>query len=84
MTNSDSGQKFFYVVGGEYADLTFENLLSKTSTFKGPFAERKMAEDQWRALNHKSSGDPLVRYEIIEIFHKINSKLLFGLAPKED
>ncbi|MGB0843709.1 MAG: DUF4170 domain-containing protein [Alphaproteobacteria bacterium] len=84
MTTSDSAQKFFYVVGGEYADLTFENLLTKTSTFKGPFAERKMAEDQWRTLSHKGSGDPLVKYEIIEIFHKIDSKQLFGLAPKED
>ena len=83
MTTSESGQKFFYVVGGEFADLTFENLLTKTSTFKGPFAERKDAEDQWRKLNHSASGDALVKYDIIEIFHKIDSKQLFGLAPKE-
>lgn len=82
MASSDSGQKFFYVVGGEYADLTFENLLTKTSTFKGPFADRKDAEEQWRKLSQHTGGDPLVKYEIIEMFHKIDRMQLFGHAPK--
>ncbi len=53
----------FYVVGGEYADLSFTTPASgaKLETF-GPFASEREAKVRWRELTGQSIDNAMVRY----------------------
>jgi hypothetical protein len=58
-----SEQKY-YVVGGEYADTSFEQIAGGGEPeVHGPFSERK-AKEFWRGITAKSVDDALVRYDI--------------------
>lgn len=68
---SGSDKTFFYVIGGEYADTTFEDLLTRTSTVKGPFDSREEAEKVWKEMSFKTTGSATAKYEVMEVLHKL-------------
>jgi hypothetical protein len=54
----------YYVIGGEYADTTFNSMApGATEERYGPFSEKE-AHDTWRALTGKTVDNALVRYRI--------------------
>jgi hypothetical protein len=54
--------KAFYVVGGEFADTTFQNIgPGKTEERYGPFNEKE-ALDVWRSLTGRTVDNALIRY----------------------
>jgi hypothetical protein len=54
----------WYVVGGEYSDTTFQNIVEgrPLQTF-GPF-DRKTALDKWRELTGKTVDSALTRFDL--------------------
>ncbi len=62
----EDASKDWYVVGGEYADTTFQKLASgKTLDVHGPFP-RKAAMDKWRELTGLTVDSATTRYEIVD------------------
>ncbi len=56
--------KQFYVIGGEYADTTFQQIAAgKSEERHGPYAEKE-AHDVWRALTGKTVDNALIRYRV--------------------
>ena len=54
----------WYVVGGEYADTTFQTIApGKTKQVLGPFG-RKEALDKWRELTGKTVDSALTRFDL--------------------
>jgi hypothetical protein len=54
----------YYVVGGEYADISFSTIAAGCKEERyGPFSEKE-AHDTWRALTGKTVDNALVRYRI--------------------
>jgi hypothetical protein len=57
----------FWVVGGEYADTSFERLAKGTSEERhGPFMSYDEAHATWQARARATVDDALVRFRIIE------------------
>lgn len=57
----------WYVVGGEYTDTTFENLLDKTKAYiNGPFKSYETAYDAWKSKAWETVDTCCERYTIIE------------------
>ena len=54
----------FWVVGGEYATLSFEALKDGTGQMLGPFADREAARDVWRRLSREHSARATARFSI--------------------
>lgn len=62
----ETANKDWYVVGGEYADTTFQKLATgKTLDVHGPFP-RKSAMDKWRELTGLTVDSATTRYEIVD------------------
>ena len=62
----DGDHDQWLVVGGEYADTTFEALAEGVSLdVHGPF-KRQQAMDKWRELTGKTIDSAVTRYELIE------------------
>ena len=74
------GDTFFYVIGGEYEDMSFDRLITSTSTIEGPFVTEAEARQTWQRLNEKSGGDAATRFEIIQVAHKINRSTLMAIT----
>lgn len=56
--------KQFYVIGGEYADTTFQQIAEgKTEQRHGPLSEKE-AHDLWRSLTGKTVDNALVRFRV--------------------
>ena len=54
----------WYVVGGEYSDTTFQNILEgRQLQIFGPF-DRKTALDKWRELTGKTVDSALTRFDL--------------------
>ena len=75
-----AGDVFFYIIGGEYEDMSFERLVTSTSTIEGPFQGHDSAKAAWSKLNEKAGGDAVTRYEIIQVAHKIDRQLLLSIT----
>jgi hypothetical protein len=64
----------FYVVGGEYADTSFEQLLGDGEPeIHGPFSERE-AKEFWRSITAKTVDNAMVRY-VLKAEEEINGKI---------
>ena len=56
--------KQYFVIGGEYADTTFSQILDgKTEEHYGPLSEVE-AHNLWRSLTGKTVDNALVRYRV--------------------
>ena len=56
----------FWVVGGEYADMSFSRLVEGTQCLIGPFQGSDEAYRAWRALAFATSAQATVRLSIVE------------------
>lgn len=55
-------QQSYYVVGGEYADTSFESLVGEAELeVHGPFSEEE-ATEFWRGITAKTVDNAMVRY----------------------
>jgi hypothetical protein len=55
----------FWVIGGEYTCLGFEQLVEGTEKVAGPFFHRSAAEAVWRRLSETDRCRAQVRYAIV-------------------
>ena len=57
----------FWVVGGEYADLTFTTLVKDATLERhGPFATYHDAYEVWQARARATIDDAMIRFRIVE------------------
>jgi hypothetical protein len=56
----------FWVVGGEYRSLAFEEVIDGTQTLVGPFHRRDAAERSWRELSEEHRARCNMRFTIAE------------------
>ena len=57
----------YWVIGGEYTDLSFTKLAAGTSEERhGPFATYKEAYEVWQSRARATVDDAMVRFRIIE------------------
>ena len=64
----------FYVVGGEYADTSFEQIVDGGEPeVHGPFPERQ-AKEFWRSITGKTIDNAMVRY-VLKAEDEINGKV---------
>jgi len=62
-TNSTASR--FWVIGGEYSCLAFQQLIEGTEKVAGPFFHRSAAEAVWRRLSENDRCRAQVRYAIV-------------------
>lgn len=53
----------YWIIGGEYEDTRFENMLRGSHDVIGPFEDRDLAERTWRGISEKVQS-PRMRYTI--------------------
>ncbi len=69
-SEDELGAKTFWVVGGEYADISFTRLQAgKQLEVYGPFDKWEEALGFWRGITSKSVDDAMMRYDIRENYH---------------
>jgi hypothetical protein len=56
----------FWVLGGEYKSLGFEELVGGTEKMVGPVAARNEAERAWREMSEQHRSQCNVRFTIVE------------------
>jgi hypothetical protein len=56
----------FWVLGGEYTSIRFEELVDGTERLFGPFAARREAEQTWREVSERHRPQCNVRFTIVE------------------
>ena len=54
----------YWVVGGEYENLSFGRLKSGAGQMLGPFDDREAARDVWRRLSREHSSKASARFSI--------------------
>lgn len=59
-------ERRFWVVGGEYDDLTFTTLVRGGQRLSGPYKNRDDARDAWRAMAFASTAAANTRFSIVE------------------
>ncbi len=57
------GQRY-WVLGGDYADPTFNALVPGTETISGPFADELRARTEWQRLTFRDHCGATTRYSI--------------------
>ena len=67
---------FFYVIGGEFTDTAFEEVLTRSNQIHGPFRSHDEAMSKWRTLSFQSTGNAQVRYEIAEVAHRMDRRTI--------
>lgn len=55
----------FYVVGGEYSDTTFQELV-KPAPVCGPFDDYRTAYEAWRARARETVDQAYARFQIVQ------------------
>lgn len=55
----------YYVVGGEYSDTTFRELV-KPAPVAGPFEDYRAAYDAWRARSLEMIDQAYARFQIVQ------------------
>lgn len=56
----------FWVVGGEYTDMSFDQLINGSECLMGPFADRASALTAWQQAAEETRGNCRVRYTIAQ------------------
>lgn len=56
----------FWVVGGEYRSLEFDEIVEGTQRLLGPFAARDEAERTWRDVSEQHRARCTVRFTIAQ------------------
>jgi hypothetical protein len=56
----------FWVVGGEFRSLGFEEIVNGTEQVFGPFGSRDDAEHTWRSISEQNRARCTVRFTIVE------------------
>lgn len=56
----------FWVIGGEYKSLRFEEIIEGTQRLLGPFTARNEAELTWREVSERHRPQCNVRFSIVE------------------
>jgi hypothetical protein len=56
----------YWIVGGEYTNTEFSELVNGTARVKGPFLDRDAAVQAWRRLISETRHQCLARYTIAE------------------
>ena len=56
----------YWVVGGEYRTLAFDEIVDGTQHLIGPFGERTAAERSWRDVSEQHRAHCTVRFTIAE------------------
>ncbi len=56
----------FWVVGGEYTDTTFNQLVSGSERLMGPYLDRDAALIAWRRVAEETRGDCHARFTVAE------------------
>ena len=56
--------KTYYVVGGEYTDTQFKDIVASNQQEHGPFHSYKEAQDCWQAISMQNIDNALVRFQI--------------------
>jgi hypothetical protein len=54
----------FWVIGGEYRSLDFDQMVAGTEQLVGPLATRGQAEEKWREMSEKHRREATVRFTI--------------------
>ncbi|MDP6707836.1 MAG: hypothetical protein QF893_15940 [Alphaproteobacteria bacterium] len=54
----------YWVIGGQYADTSFDSMLDGTGRIAGPFANHSAAMTEWRRLADETRSDCLTRFSI--------------------
>lgn len=54
----------FWIVGGEYRSLEFDDIVAGTEKVVGPLATRAQAEAKWREISEMHRDRATVRFEI--------------------
>ena len=67
---------FFYVIGGEFTDTSFESVLTRSNQIHGPFKTHDEALSKWRSLSFQETGNAQVRYEIAEVAHRMDRRTI--------
>jgi hypothetical protein len=55
----------FWIVGGEYTDMHFDEIVAGTEKVVGPLASRELAERTWRQLSERHRPQAMVRFSIL-------------------
>jgi hypothetical protein len=55
----------FWVVGGEYRSLDFNELVDGTQRVLGPFDQHDAAQRSWRDISEQHRSDCAVRFSIV-------------------
>lgn len=56
----------YWIVGGEYTNTEFSELVNGTARVKGPYLDRDTAIEAWRRLTSDTRHQCLSRYSIAE------------------
>ena len=64
MPNSSMAPRF-WVIGGEYTGLGFDELIEGTEKVAGPFFHKTAAEAVWRRMSEEDRCRAQVRYAIV-------------------
>jgi hypothetical protein len=56
----------YWVVGGEYRSLEFDEIVNGSQRLIGPFGERTAAERSWRDVSEQHRSHCTVRFTIAE------------------
>ena len=56
----------FWVVGGEYRSLDFQQVVDGTQRLIGPFDRRDAAEASWREVSEQHRGECTMRFTIAQ------------------
>lgn len=56
----------FWIVGGEYRDTSFDEIVGGTQRLTGPFPSYEAALAQWRRIATESRCDACTRYTIAQ------------------
>ncbi|HEX5866375.1 MAG TPA: hypothetical protein VFY72_01615 [Beijerinckiaceae bacterium] len=65
LSTTRSSAPRFWVIGGEYTCLEFEQIVEGTEKVAGPFFHRSAAEAVWRRLSEADRCRAQVRYAIV-------------------
>jgi len=56
----------YWVVGGEFRSVGFDELIAGTERVLGPFAERNAAEQAWRYISEEHRPECNVRFAVLQ------------------
>ncbi len=55
----------FWVVGGQYSDTRFTDLIKGTQSVDGPFSSYEQAESAWKTTTQQHRSDACARFTIV-------------------